>query len=335
VKKAIINFLKIVLPLGVGLYVIWSYFSSLDDGQMNDIIAAAKRVNFGWVLFSLVFALLSHWSRAKRWNYSLEHMGYTSKVTNNFFAVMIAYLVNLAIPRLGELSRCGVIAKYENIPFNKLLGTVVAERVADLILLLIMTGVVILIQLDIIQDILVRNLALLEDKFSMNTLIALGVMAALGFGSLLFLMFNKNIKHPIILKVRKFIGGIIEGLVAIVHMKTRWQFLFHTLFIWVMYVLMFYVCFFSLEEMTTVPFAGVLTAFVLGGFTVALTNGGIGLYPIAVMEVLLLYNIPESTGTAFGWIAWIAQTLLLIIAGIVSFILLPMYNKRKEEAVHG
>jgi uncharacterized protein (TIRG00374 family) len=304
----------------------------LTPNDRVEIIGAFGAADYGWIAFSLVFAILSHLSRAYRWKYTLKPLGYTPKFLNSFFAVMIAYLVNLAVPRLGELTRCGVMARYEKIPFEKGLGTVVAERLADLIILLSITTVVVFVQIEVIggmvQDILDAILA----KFSLGLVLALGGAILLGGIFLLVLFFNKSFQNPILIRVREFVFGLFEGIRSIWTMKQKWAFLGHTVFIWLMYLVMFYVCFFSLPATSDVPIGGVLTAFVLGGFTIVLTNGGIGAYPLAIQAVLLLYDVDKNIGGAFGWIVWAAQTVLLLVLGAMSFALMPTFNRRSEVA---
>lgn len=326
-KKNIISTLKVILPLALGLYLVYFFYGTLSENDKKEIVQSFQEANYTWILFSLFFALLSHLSRAYRWNYTLEPLGFKTRFWNNFFAVMIAYLVNLAVPRLGEVTRCGVTSRYEKIPFNKLLGTVIAERLADLIILLGITAVVVYIQFDVIQGLVYETLNVLMGKFSGPVVIVVlsGLILA-GLGALYLLFWSKS-QIPLVVKVRMALMGLYEGVISIVKMKKKWQFLGHTVFIWLMYLFMFYLCFFSLPETSTVPFGGILTAFVLGGFTIVATNGGIGAYPLAIQGVLLLYEVDKNTGGAFGWIVWTAQTLMLIILGAISFVLMPLYNK--------
>jgi len=327
-KKTIFNALKVILPLGLGIYLVWFFYSSLSEQDKLDIAVSFKSANYNWITFSLFFGLLSHLSRAYRWNYTLEPLGYKTKFWNNFFAVMIGYLVNLAVPRLGELTRCGVSARYEKIPFNKLLGTVIAERVADFIILILITISVVIIQFDIIKGLVFEILNKLTDAVSGLALYGLvGVFGLLTLAAIYFLLLNKK-QNPIIEKIKVIVIGLYEGVASIFKMKKKWQFLGHTIFIWLMYLLMFYLCFFSLPETKDVPIGGILTAFVMGGFTIVLTNGGIGAYPLAIQAVLLLYGVDRNTGAAFGWIVWTAQTLMLLIFGAISFFLMPIYNKQ-------
>jgi hypothetical protein len=151
----------------------------------------------------------------------------------------------------------------------------------------------------------------------------------LGVGAFLFLTLNKQVQHPFFLRIRKFVFGLLEGLKSIFTMRDTGAFLFHTVFIWLLYLLMFYICFLALPETKDVPFGGILTAFVLGGFTIVLTNGGIGAYPIAIQAVLLLYDVDRNTGGAFGWIVWTAQTAMIVLMGIIAFALVSPVNKMR------
>lgn len=330
-KKILINSIKIVLPLLLGVFLIWYYAQSLDEQGWLDIREAFGKADYSWIFFSVVFFFLSHMSRAYRWKYTLRPLGYEPKFLNSFFSVMIAYLVNLAIPRLGEVTRCGVMSRYEQIPFEKLLGTVIAERLADFIILITIAVVVAFIQLEVIESMLVEMSQVLSDKFSPALVIALVLIAILGGAGVLVLLFNKKIQHPTILKIRVFVQGLLSGIQSILTMKDKWAFIGHTVFIWVMYLVMFYVCIFSLPETSNIPFGGVFTAFVLGGFAIALTNGGIGAYPLAIVQVLSLYGVSEGIAGAFGWIVWTAQTVLLLIIGALSFALMPIYNSKNKE----
>lgn len=334
-KKTIINSLKVLLPLGLGLFLVWYYFNSLSDRDLEEISSAFSKANYSWIMLSFVFALFSHLSRAYRWKFTLEPLNYNPHFLNSFFSVMIAYLVNLAVPRLGELSRCGVMARYEDMSFQKLLGTVIAERMADLIILLIVTTTVIFLQYEVIKDLVNEVFMAMGSKVpSIWTLVILGVIGLVGILFVIRLL-SSNVSNPLLDKLRSFLRGLGEGLQAIYKMDKKWPFIFHTIFIWVMYLCMYYICFFSLPETSNVPWGGVLTSFVLGGFTIVLTNGGIGAYPLAVMGVLLLYGVDKNIGGAFGWIVWSAQTVLLIVFGALSFALMPLYNsilkKRSNE----
>lgn len=335
-KGKLVGALKVIVPLGVGLFLVWWFISGLSEQDKTDILNAFNDANYSWVALSLVIATLSHVSRAYRWKYTLEPMGYHPKFPNSFFAVMVGYLINLAVPRLGEISRCGIMARYEKAPFEKLLGTVIAERVADAIILATVTTTVIFIQYEVIQELLNDILSAYAGKISATAvLVFLGLSFFGGIATLIFI-YRIQSENRFILVIQKVLKGMIEGVISIVRMRQKWAFLAHTILIWVAYLMMFYLCFFALPETADVPFAGVLTGFVLGGITIALTNGGIGAYPIAIQTILLLYDVDKNIGGAFGWIVWTAQTVLILVLGSVSFWLMPIYNRtlKKQRLEH-
>jgi len=249
----------------------------------------------------------------------LEPMGYTPRFINSALAVLIGYFVNLAIPRAGEVSRASVMANYENIPFEKGFGTIVAERIADLIMMFLIIGVTLLIQFDFI-------LQLVKEKLDpVKIIIGLAVCLIGGF---FFYKYVRKSTKGVGLKIKKFIKSLVEGVTSIFRMKNKWPFIFHTVFIWAMYVLMFWATIPAIEGLQ-VPFGGILVGFIAGGFSIAATNGGIGLYPLAVAGAFTLFGVPEEPSTAFGSVMWAAQTTMVILFGGLSFLLLPICNKAK------
>lgn len=324
-NKTLSAILKIIIPLGIGVLLIYLAYSKLTEQDIVDIKKSFAEANYLYILLSVIFGIFSHLSRAYRWKYTLEPLGLQPKFANSFFTVMIGYFANLGIPRSGEVLRCGLMAKYENMPFNKLVGTVIAERVADMILLLFFIGMVLILQFDLVVTFLKDQGFLANFSFTKGVMI-LVIILTVGIAGLLVL---KNSKSTFFIKIRGFLGGIFAGIKSILQMKKRWQFIGHTIFIWLMYFLMFYVGFFSLEETKTVPIVGVLTGFVIGGLSIALTNGGIGAYPLGIAAILSLYGVANGTGYAFGWIVWTAQTVMIAVLGAISMLLIPRINKIK------
>lgn len=311
----------LILPIALGVFLIWYSISQLSPSDIQSIKTSFKTANYWWVLLSLVFGILSHLSRAYRWQFLLEPLGYKPRFANSVMAVLIAYLLNLFIPRSGEFARAASVKKYENIPFEKAMGTIVAERVADVIMLLIIMGVAFFLQTDLISSYIFKN----NEESSIYTKIFFFVVLPIsGFFTYRFL---KKSTNPFIIKVISFVNGLIDGAKSIITMKKKWKFIFHTIFIWVMYVLMFYVVTFALPETTHLPFEAIIVGFVVGGLSMALTNGGLGTYPVFVASALILYHVEDNPARAFGWIMWTAQTLMVIAFGSLSFILIPIYNK--------
>ncbi|WP_299049598.1 lysylphosphatidylglycerol synthase transmembrane domain-containing protein [uncultured Polaribacter sp.] len=308
--------LKTILPLILGGFLVWYSISKI---SIDVLIGYFKQANYGWIFLGLFFGILSHLSRAYRWKFILEPIGFKPKFTNSVLAVLVGYLVNLALPRAGEVSRALVLTNYEDVPFEKGFGTIVAERIADLVMMLSIVAITLFVQFDFIYELLTKNFNPIKIGIGLVVLIV---------GFYIFTSFVKRAKKGILLKIKTFISGLIEGVTSIFKMKKKWAFIFHTIFIWVMYVAMFWATIPAINGLN-VPFGGILIGFIAGGFAIAATNGGIGLYPIAVAAALALFNVPTEPATAFGWIMWTAQTAMIIIFGGLAFLFLPIYNKSK------
>lgn len=180
-KEKLISVLKVIVPLTVGLYVIWYQFNQLTDEQLNQIKESFASANYFWVILSVIFGILSHLSRAWRWKYTLEPLGYENRFINNFFGVMIGYVTNIILPRFGEVWRCVMVSRYEKASFEKLFGTVVAERVADLVVLLLIVAGVVVIQLTRLRESLNELLGtFLENNSVEQLLLKLGTVFIVG-----------------------------------------------------------------------------------------------------------------------------------------------------------
>ncbi|NNC69254.1 MAG: TIGR00374 family protein, partial [Flavobacteriaceae bacterium] len=202
-------------------------------------------------------------------------------------------------------------------------GTIVAERIADVILLFFIIGIAFISQAELIKNYLFKE-GISGTIFSLVMLFLLGVIGLIG------LKLIQRAKRGFFLKVKTFVNGLVEGALSILKMKNKWAFIFHTIFIWVMYIAMFYACTFTISETTHLSFSAIIVGFVVGGLSMALTNGGLGTYPIFVASALTLYGVAENPANAFGWIMWTAQTLMVIVFGGLSMILLPIYNRKSD-----
>lgn len=327
--KKIFSFLKVAIPLAFGVFLIWYVFKDLTADEKEDLFVAMKKADYFWVAISICFGLLSHLSRAMRWKYTIRPLGKNPRLINSFLTVMVGYAANLALPRLGEVTRPGLLAKYEGLPFNKLFGTIVAERAADLIILLLIMLGVLFMEFDLLKDMLYQFLENSTGKFSVTNLIILLSVAFVGAGLFFFFVLSKS-QNSFFVKIRELFRGILEGVQTIIKMKNKGAFIFHTLFIWVMYLGMFYICFFSLEETASVPISGVLASFVMGSLAIVFVQGGLGVFPIAIMETLILYGVNKTSALALGWILWSSQTIMIIAIGVLSIPLLRFVNKKKN-----
>ena len=312
--------LKVIIPLIIGILLVWYNFNKLTPQEFIDLKQNITKANYFYVVISMLLGILSHLSRAYRWKFTLEPLGYKTSYANNLMAVGVAYLMNLAIPRSGEVSRALVLTKYENVPFEKSFGTVVAERIADFIILITLIAIGFISKFDLLIGFIK------EKNIDPNKYILYAIIAFLIFGG--GMIFLKITKSKIGQKIKGFILGLKEGVLSILTMKKKWQFIGHTFFIWTMYLAMFYVCFFAFPETSNITFGTAIIAFIMGSLSVSFTNGGIGSYPILVAEALLIFGIDYASGNAFGWIVWTCQTLIVVIYGLLSFLLLPLYNKK-------
>ncbi|MGC4041246.1 MAG: lysylphosphatidylglycerol synthase transmembrane domain-containing protein [Flavobacterium sp.] len=319
-KKQIGKWLTIVLPLLLGVFLIYYQYNQYTPEQIDVMKGCFRNADYFYIYLSLFIALFGFISRAYRWKYSIEHLGYHSHFHNNLFAVCVAYFMNLTIPRSGEFSRALILKKYEGIPFDKAFGTIVAERVVDFLIFLLFVFVSFLMQFKVLKDYILQNIPFER----------LVVLAGIGiFGFICFILIWKYSQWKMVLMIKGKLSGLKEGIMSIVHMKNKGWFLFHSFFIWFTYLLMFYVTVFALKETSDISFGATIIAFVMGSLAIGFTNSGFGVYPFLIAKILFLYSIPETVGSAFGWIVWISQTALMIVLGGLAFLLLPLFNRKK------
>ncbi len=315
-----LKILKVLLPLLLGGFLILISYNQFTPAQLEEIKSYLRDADYSWILLGLFFAMLSHLSRAWRWNYMLAALGKKPTFLNNIIAIGSGYAMNLIIPRSGEVTRAVIVNRTDDIPVDQGLGTIIAERVLDFIILLAITTTALLTASTEILDFFKTGLdsAFAKAnpiKIAMYTGVFL-IIAVLG----IFLLKKMNL----IQKVRNFLLGIKDGFTTIWTMKQKWLYLAHTLFIWGMYLAMFYVCIFAIPDTDSMPLSAVLSAFVAGSFAVAFTNGGFGAYPYLISQVLLLFGYGAVVGTAFGWIVWLSQTALVLVFGLICFLLFSL-----------
>ena len=311
--------LQLALPLLLGIFLCWYAFAQFSTEELALIKEQFLKADYSYLWLSVAMGFLSHVSRGIRWQYTLASMHYFPKRYNLVLSVFIGYLLNLTVPRSGEVSRALLINRYDKVPFDKAFGTILTERVIDMCILLLFIAVVFVFQFDLVWHFLEGYLTF---SYIIVVLLALGLLF---LGGVYWIYRSAS---SLAQKVRKMLSGIKEGIFSILHLKKKWQFIAHTLFIWLMYFWMFYVVFFSMEQTKELSIIQVLTAFVIGSFAIVFTNGGLGAYPLFIAKVLLLFGVTETVGTALGWVIWIAQFLMIILFGGLSFLLLPIINRR-------
>jgi len=302
----------------LGVFLVWY---SLSKVSVEELLVYAKNADYTWIVLGMFLGLLSHLSRAYRWRFQLEPMGYNIKLGNSIMAVFVTYLINYTIPRAGEVARASLLTNYEDVPFEKGFGTIVAERIADMLVMLGIITMTLFLEFDFIYNFLIEKFDPVKITIALVGLVVLVIV---------FFAYIKRSRSKVALKIKAFVNGLIEGALSIFKMKKKWAFIFHTLFIWGMYVLMFYVTSFCLQETSNIPFAAILIGFIAASFSIAATNGGIGSYPLAIYAAFSIFGIAEEPSIAFGWIMWASQTLMVIVFGGLSLIYLPIYNRKKS-----
>ncbi len=320
-RKFIKKIVFTALPIGLGIFLIWWSISRLSVSDKTEIQKAFQNANYYWIFLSLFFGLLSHLSRAYRWNILLAPLGYKPRFLNNVSAVFAAYLINLTIPRAGEFVRATAISKYEDIPFEKAFGTIVVERIVDVLMLMLIILVAFFYQFELLKDLIIRKI-----PSNPMAIVLLGLFLAVLLVLLYFLI--RKSKSIFFTKIRAFVFGLLEGVKSIVVMKNKGAFIMHTLFIWAMYLAMFYTVSFALPETATISFGVVVTGFVVGALSMAATNGGLGTYPLGVQQVLILYGVASNPALAFGWLMWTSQTFMVLLFGGLSLLFMPIYNRK-------
>lgn len=324
-KKKILSAIQYIFFLLIGLLLLWLVFRKLDPSEVWYQIRHAR---YEWLLVAFAVGILSHVSRAIRWNILIRSMGYSTKITTTFYAVMTGYLANTAFPRLGEVTRCATLGKKTGIPFLSLLGTVISERIFDFFVLLLIILAVFFFQIE--------HLRAFADKYFLSSMegmlnttnIILGIIiltAIIVLPILLFRVFHDRIREiALFKKLSNFLRGLVDGLRTIQRMRHKLAFTFWTLIIWTCYVLMTYFVFFSLEATSHLTFWDGVTIMAIGSLgIVAPVPGGIGAYQFIVKAVLVeIYLIASEPALSYSIISWSTQTLLIIIVGIFSYYML-------------
>ena len=326
-KKTLLTILQYIVFLGLGIWIVYHMLHQLTDTQETELVAAIKSID-PWFLIPICFVgFLSHFFRALRWRYLLETVEMKPTVLNTTMAVMIGYITNLVLPRAGEVAKCTVLAKYEKMPAHKMIGTIVAERAFDIVCLLIIALCAFLLQFNWISDYIGVRMHVMEDKIRAHEHVLIGSITALGLFIVASIIIYRRNKET---KFGRFMKEMNRGILSILHMKKRWQFIGYTVLIWLMYVLQIYIGLKSLPATHHLTMLAALVVLVYGSVGMIVTPGGIGLYPFLVAQILGVYLIADIPAQAFGWIAWVVQTAIIIVLGVISLLFIHSYNRRRD-----
>ncbi len=333
-KEKLLNILKFFVFLSFTIFLFWFVYK---DQNFDEVCKSLKNINYFWIFLALIFGILSNLSRAARWNLLIRALNYKPKFLNTFFAVMIMYLGNLAFPRLGEVSRVGILKKYEKIPFRNLLGTVIIERTIDFLMTFLVLLIVLLTQFDVFIKFFKKNpeITKILENFPSITVILFSFFVSIIFLITVFSFFKKYFKEtPFYKKTSNFVKQILEGVKTIKNMDNKLLFIGHTFFIWFMYILMLYVTFFCFESMSDLSILVGITVMLMGSFgMIAPVQGGIGAWHFITIETLLIYGIPGQDAKIFALIMHGSMTVMFIVIGFISLISLPIYNKKLKNNI--
>lgn len=308
------------------------------DEDWDGIMHAFGEINYWWVGLSFFVGIFSHISRAVRWNMLIKPLGYKPRLVNVFGAVMIMYMANLAIPRSGEVTRCGIVKQYDKVPFTKLLGTVILERGIDMIMVFLTLALVFFTQADVVFEFLKNNPAVGDniETLSQNSvlLIVIGLLALAGLYGI-WVIRNRLKKYWVFSKIHELVKNLRDGIMTFRKLEQKGWFIFHSLFIFICYYLMMYVVFFAYEPTSHMQLLPGLAAFVAGSFgMIAPVSGGIGAWHFMVIQTLLVFGISEEHGKIFALVAHSTMTIFLIVIGLIAVIVLPIYNRNKTIPEH-
>lgn len=332
-KKRLITILQYLFFLLLGILFVWLTVRNIGPAQWAVIQTSIKNARH-WIIIPVIgMLILSHYSRALRWKILMEPLGYHPSTFNTWAAVMIGYLVNAGVPRLGEVVKCSLLARYENVRADKLVGTIVVERALDLICLIIVFILALVFQGHVVGN-YVQELfsGFFTDKTGHTsvTKIAVALTVGLIFLISLYSLLKKFGHINAVAKVKNVLKGVVHGLSSIWLIRHKGWFLFHTIFIWLMYLLSTTAGIYALRETEHLGIYGGLTTLAIGSVGMIITPGGIGVYPFLVQELMLLYHVPEAIGIALGWLLWTAQTLIILVGGLIFSGLFSYFNKNRK-----
>lgn len=334
-SKRVVVYIQYIFFIALAAVFVWLSLRNLNAEKwqlLKNALGHAKLLIFFPVLFLMV---LSHWFRALRWKMLIDPLGYKPGNLNTFFGVMVGYLVNLGAPRLGEIIKCTVLARYEKIPADKLVGTIVAERAFDLVCLIIVTTTTLILEFDIIGSFAMNTIQPVyqskSGQFSITKILIIlaSVLIVIFFFRILFRRF---LHINFVQRLKTILSGIWHGLTSIRFIKNKFLFLFYTAAIWILYLVSTWLGFQVLEETSGLGIAAAFSVLVMGSVGMIMSPGGIGAYPWLIQQTIQLYGIEaEPYGQALGWLLWVGQFIIFIVFGTLSFILLPVLNKKKYE----
>ena len=329
--KKLLNILKYFLLFALSMFLMWYALKGID---FQLVLKQLKDANYFWVAVSLVIAATGYFSRAHRWKMQLDPTGHKASFWAVYNAMMVGYLANLVLPRAGEVVRCSVLKRTDDIPVKVSLGTVITERVIDLVLLSSFITLTFFVEFDKLHDFFTGYLNDKYQSFEQNQFLIysiVGIMALLTIVAvvLVFIYLNKLRQNAFFIKMTAFLKGVLDGVFSIMKLQNKGEFILHTVFVWFTYFIMGYIAFFAIPATNGLGLNVALAVFVIGGLGMAApVQGGIGIFHLMVQSTLLLYGMSKESGMAYALLVHTTQTLLVVVMGGISFIMSMLKSKK-------
>lgn len=327
-KETLKTILKVIFSLGLGVFIFWYVYK---DENIDELMENLKGVRMFWIILPLFIALLSHFLRAVRWKMLIDPLGKKVNVWNTFGAVMAGYCINYAIPRAGEIARCGLMKKYENVPFTELLGTLIVDRSVDIIVeFLVIVLAVVLQYSEIMQFAETSGL-----KNNVINLVSnpIAWIALVSLIALPIIFWGKIKTSKIYAKVKGLLTNVVNGLKSVLKLEHKGLFILYSILIFVCYYFMFYLCFFAFDFTENLSMLCGLSAFIMGSLgIIAPVQGGLGAWHFMVIGTLVVYGVAEDQAGSFALLVHGSQTIMLIVVGTIALAALAFFNKKKENA---
>lgn len=320
------NIIQTLFFTALGFAFIWWFWAKLGSEERIQIWQSLKQTNYFWFAFAVIVSLFSHYVRALRWRLMSETFACKVSRKNSFLAVMSGYLTNLAVPRLGEVVRCTMLKKSDNIPIEKSLGTIVTERIIDMIIFALLLLSTLIIERDLLLDYVEKNLNL--DFNNLFQLFLVGFVTLVVIVALFFAFKGKIQHNKTYIKIKDLANGFLEGIKSIFKLKNPLLFIFYSLLIWALWIAGTFVCFQCLKESQILNPLQALVTTVLGAFGPMITPGGIGLQPAIFAEVLSNYEISRAIGYVVGWLNWLSSQVGTIVVGLIAFVYFSTKKKK-------
>ena len=320
--KKVYSVLKYLIFLGIGIFLTWWQLSKMTPLQKVQFKDSLLNAHYIILLPVFIVTILGHISRAVRWKILIEPMGYRPTTTNTFYATMCGYFANTFLPRAGEILRCTLLSRYEKIPVTKLFGTILLERIFDLFCYFIIIIITILIQVETVSDFIktkMNQITSIKQSIPIWIIILILLFLAGMFFIIVRWVLKRYKDHKYVIKLKGIHIGLREGFTTILHLKKRKKFLAHTIFIWSTYLFEIYIGFSALSATSSLGIGAAFSVLSLATLAMIVSPGGLGAFPLAVQQVLLIYNVDNIS---FGWLMWSVTTGIIIVVGRICFGLL-------------